>query len=182
MFKDPNFWQAWVDRYHELRLGVLSTAHVHAAIDEFAAQLNPGNAGSAPAKRSGTRWIGPRGAAGNTPGTDGTYVGEVAWLKNWWASRLAFMDGQFTRPAVPNLAAGPVPSGSMISLSSPSQSTSGVKIYYTLDDTDPRARATVPYPTSVLAATLVPETNAVFRHRPNQRHDRRPLGHAMARR
>ena len=162
MFKDPNFWQAWVDRYTALRQNVLSTAHINAVINEFANELNPGNAASTPTKRSATRWIGPRGAAANTPGTDGTYLGEVAWLKNWWSMRLSFMDGQFTRPVVASVPDGPVPSGTVVSLSSPSQSTSGVKIYYTTATADPRAPATAPYPTSVLAATFVPETNPVF--------------------
>jgi hypothetical protein len=164
MFRDPNFWQAWIDRYHELRLGVLSTANVHAVIDEFAAQLNPGDAASTPAKRSGTRWLGPRGAAGNTPGTNGQYTGEVAWLKNWWSSRLNFMDGQFTRPAVASIPDGPITAGTTVTLTSPSTSTPGVKIYYTTDGTDPRPRATVPdtiAPVATVAATLIADNNPV---------------------
>jgi hypothetical protein len=52
MFRDVNFWQAWIDRLHQLRQGTLATANIHARIDEFASQLNPGNAAGTPAKRS----------------------------------------------------------------------------------------------------------------------------------
>jgi hypothetical protein len=155
MFRDPNFWQAWIDRYAELRKGVLSTAHVHAVIDEFVAQVNPGDAANTPAKRNGTRWSGF---------PTGSYPGEITALKNWWANRLNFMDGQFTRPAVGSLAEGPTTAGSTVTLTSPSSSTPGVKIYYTTDGTDPRPRATVPDTINLvetLVATIVPETNPV---------------------
>ena len=150
MFGDPNFWQAWIDRLHELRQGPLSTATIAAYIDEFANQLNPGNAVDTPAKRSAQRWSvsAPRPATSNTPITnnsfDGQYTGEVTWLKYWWERRLAFMDSQVTRPAVANLPQGQVPAGTMVTLSSPSQSQAGVKIYYTTDMTDPRPRAPGP--------------------------------------
>jgi|GEM_PF-4901063 len=161
MFKDPNFWQLLIDRYHQMRMGALSTANVHAQIDAFAEQLNPGNAASTPAKRSGTRWIGPRGASGSTPGTNGTFPGEIAWLKNWWNSRLNFMDGQFTRPAAASVPSGPVTPGTQVTLTSPSQVTPGVKIYYTTDGTDPRERPTAPPGTGVTIATLLPEISTV---------------------
>jgi CotH kinase protein/Lamin Tail Domain len=168
MFMDPNFWQAYIDRYHELRLGPLSTAHVHARIDEFANQLNPGNAASTPAKRSGTRWIGPRASGSNTAITNNTfngqYTGEIAWLKYWWQKRLEFMDGQFTRPAVASLPPGPVAPGSQVTLTSPSLSTPGVKILYTTNGTDPRPAATAPEPgagTGVTIATFLPEIGTV---------------------
>lgn len=157
MFTDPNFWQAWIDRLNELRQGPLATAIIHARIDDFANQLNPGNAADTPAKRTVIRWStqAPRAAASNTAITnslfDGTYLGEVAWLKYWWQKRLAFMDSQVTRPAVPSTPSGAVAVGSTVTLSSPSQSLPGVKIYYTTDGTDPRPRAPGPMvsPTAV---------------------------------
>ena len=54
MFKDPNFWQQFIDRFHELRQGAWSTAAVHARIDEFVAQLNPGDAANTPANATTT--------------------------------------------------------------------------------------------------------------------------------
>ena len=150
MFADPNFWQAWIDRLHQLRQGPLATATLNARMDEFASQLNPGNAVGTPAKRSAIRWTvsAPRTAASNTAITnnlfDGQYTGEVAWLKYWWDRRLTFMDSRFTRPAVANIPPGKVAVGTKVSLSSPSQSIVGVKIYYTTDGTDPRPRAPGP--------------------------------------
>ena len=139
MFRDSNFWQRWVDRLHELRQGPLSTAHVHAVIDEFAAIVAPPGLPSTPAQRNITRWgQNPRGASGSTPGTNGTFAGEIQWLKNWWQSRLNFMDGQFTRPATPSIPGGPIAPNSSVTLTSPSTATAGVKIYYTTDGSDPR--------------------------------------------
>jgi hypothetical protein len=174
MFQDPNFWQAWIDRLEELRQGVLSTAHVHALIDEYTELLDPGNGPNTPAKRNFQKFtaVPPRGASGNTPGTNGTFRGEAQWLKNWWGKagavtqdgRLDFMDGQFTRPAAADLPSGPVAGGSTVSLMSPSSSTPGVKIYYTTDGTDPRKPATAPLPTAgtgVTIATILPEISPV---------------------
>ena len=178
MFDDPNYWQATIDRYEELRRSVLSTAHVHAIVNEWTEMMDPGNGANTPAKRNGTRWTaaggGPRGAAANTPGTDGTFRGEATWLKNWWGKagavtangRFDFVDGQFMRPPTGSLPGGPVPAGSNITLSSTSQSISGVKIYYTTDGTDPRAPATAPLTlyspgAASTIATLLPDISPV---------------------
>jgi hypothetical protein len=162
MFRDPNFWQQWIDRYEELRRGVFSTANIHAQIDDFAGQLNPGDAASTPAKRSVARWIvvdnriAPRAASlnatyGYTNNTfNDQYTGEVAWLKYWWQSRLNFFDNEFTRPAVASVPSGTVQAGSTVTLSSPSQVTAGVQIFYTLDGTDPRQSNGMPAANAVV--------------------------------
>ncbi len=157
MFYDPNFWQKWIDRFDELRRGALATDHVVARIDAYAKLLNPGDGPNTPAKRSIQRWPTqtPRGAGSNTPITndlfDGTFTGEVAWLKYFWSNRLSFMDSQFTRPAVSSLPPGKVAAGSKVTLTSPSQATAGVTIYYTTDGTDPRppGPGTTPSPSAV---------------------------------
>ncbi len=144
MFLDPNFFQAWIDRLHVLRQGVLATATIHARIDELAAILNPKDGPDTPAKRSIARWpaVGTRGAGSNTAITNGlfigTFPGEIAWLKYYFQKRLDFMDSQLTRPAVPSLPAGKVPAGSKVTFTSPSLAATDVKIYYTTDGTDPR--------------------------------------------
>jgi hypothetical protein len=146
MFNDPNFWQAWIDRLHQLRQGPLATAAVHARIDELVNQINPGDGADTPVKRSIARWplSAARTSASNTAITndcfDGQYTGEVAWLKYWWEHRLEFMDSQVTRPPVADLPPGRVPAGSTVTLTSPSLSVPGARIYYTLDGTDPRSR------------------------------------------
>jgi len=149
MFRDPNYWQMFIDRYHAWRQGPWSTAAIHARIDEFVAQVNPGDTTTTPAKRNIARWgQAPRGAGSNNTLTNNTfngqYTGEIAWLKHWWASRLNFMDNQFTRPVTANFPSGPVPVNSALVLTSPSLATPGVRIYYTTDGTDPRLPATAP--------------------------------------
>ena len=42
------------------------------------------------------------------PARYGGWSGEVSHLRSWIASRLAWMDQQFTRPPVSNVAGGPV--------------------------------------------------------------------------
>ena len=90
MFADPNYWQATIDRYEELRRGVLSTAHVHAIIDEWTELLDPGNGANTPAKRNFQKFGGYR-AAGTfiagipAVGTNGTFRGEA---KNFYTLQL----------------------------------------------------------------------------------------------
>lgn len=138
LFNDPVFWQLWVDRLGELRRGALSTGHVHAAVDALAARLSPGglNAPGTPVERNFQRWPTrpPRSAGAATPGTDGTWAGEIAWLKHWWAQRLTFADSQFTVAPALTVLPGPVPS---FVLSSPSLQRPGAKIYFTTNGTDP---------------------------------------------
>ena len=164
MFQDPNFWQQWVDRLDAMRQPALSTSHVVAVVDELTAPLAAGGA-STPVSRNLQRWTAmpPRGANTNTPGTNGTWAGEVAYLKTWWTQRLGFMDGQFTRPVIASPAPGVVAPGSVISLSSPSTALPGVQIYFTTDGTDPRPPATRRYPLGgvPVVTTLLPEISPV---------------------
>ena len=39
MFTDIDFWQAWIDRYQDLRATLLSTNHIYADIDSLVAQV-----------------------------------------------------------------------------------------------------------------------------------------------
>ena len=39
MFTDIDFWQHWIDRYEDLRTGLLSTNHIYADIDALVAQV-----------------------------------------------------------------------------------------------------------------------------------------------
>ena len=164
MFRDPNFWQEWVDRFDVLRRSSLETAHVMEVINELSAPLSAGG-GSTPVSRNFQRWsaMPPRAAAAAAPGTNGTWAGEIAWLKTWWTQRLAFMDGQFMRPTASDLAPGVVAAGSTVSLTSSSTASGGVKIYYTTDGSDPRPPATERYPVAgvPLVTTLMPETSSV---------------------
>lgn len=152
LFRDPNFWQRWIDRYAELRAGPLSDEAVHAAISWQAAEL----AEAAP--RNFARWpeVAPR---------FGGWTGEINHLETWLRNRLNWMDAQFTRPPVADRTGGHVERGTVVTLTSPSLAKPGVKIFYTTDGTDPR-----PFDDTqgqeVLTHTLVSRTSPVRAHIP----------------
>lgn len=39
LFRDPDFWQKWIDRYQELRRSHLSTSNMHSLIDRLTAEV-----------------------------------------------------------------------------------------------------------------------------------------------
>jgi len=133
LFTDPDFWQRYIDRYQEWRQSALSVSNINADIDMLTAQIR----GAQPRDRS--RWgLNPRSgtvsAGGYSYNFNGTYQGEVDWIKRWYAERLSFMDSEFvSRPAI-SRPSGPVTVGTTVTISAPAGT-----IYYTLDGTDPRA-------------------------------------------
>ena len=135
MFTDIDFFQAWIDRYENLRAGVLSTNHIYADIDALVAQVaaeEPREAARWPsltAPRSGTITI-----SGYSYTFPGTYQGEVNFLKKWYADRLNFMDTNFVAKPVFNNNTGAFTNGASLTLTAP-----GATIYYTTDGSDPRA-------------------------------------------
>ncbi|HTY88827.1 MAG TPA: CotH kinase family protein [Candidatus Acidoferrum sp.] len=134
MFTDIDFWQAWIDRYEDLRAGALSTNHIYADIDALVAQVQaeePREAARWPsltAPRSGTITI-----SGYSYTFPGTYQGEVNFLKKWYADRLNFMDTNFVAKPVFNNLTGAFTNGATLTLTAP-----GATIYYTTNGTDPR--------------------------------------------
>jgi hypothetical protein len=125
LFRDENFWQRWIDRFGELRRGVLSDANVQALVNAQAAEITDA------AGRNFARWT-------DKPPRPGGWTGEVDHLRSWLTSRLNWMDSQFTRPPVANTAGGPVTAGFPLDLTLPSSAKPGTVIYYTTDGTDPR--------------------------------------------
>ncbi len=121
LFADRDFQQAYCDRWNELREGELSTEHVNALIDSMADEVREAQA------RNEERWD-------EVPPEYGSWQGEINHLKDWLATRSAWIDNEFvTRPNA-SPAAGALPTGEMISLTGHRQGT----IYYTTDSTDPR--------------------------------------------
>ena len=120
LFADVNFWQAWIDRYQDLREGLFSDRSLFALIDMMNAQVVE----SAP--RDLARWSQSK--------RGGTQATEIAFLKNWLGKHTAFMDGQLLDKPDVLAASGQVASGAQINLSGPA----GATIYYTLDGSDPR--------------------------------------------
>ena len=136
LFTDPDFWQKWIDRYEELRGGILSTNHLFADIDALVAQVRREE------PREIARWPGwttPRSGridygTGYAYTFPGTYDGEVAFLKRWYSDRFQFIDTNLlARPLlVSNVLVGA--SGSAVTMTGPA----GARIYYSLDGSDPR--------------------------------------------
>ncbi|MBI3868449.1 MAG: immunoglobulin domain-containing protein, partial [Verrucomicrobia bacterium] len=120
MFADPAFFQAFIDRYQELREGLYSTPNFFALMDRLNSEV------SESAVRDLALWQnGKRG---------GTQATELAFFKNWIKSRFLFMDTNFlAKPRLSQLG-GTVAPGTQITLTAPAKST----IYYTLDGSDPR--------------------------------------------
>ena len=119
--EDPEFMQRAIDRWGELRAGVLSTSRVLSRVDELAAQLKEAQA------RNFRRWpiMGRRVHPNDFVGD--TYEEEIKWMKQWIQRRLSWMDSQFV--AAPTVHE----SNGALTL----KGGSG-KIYYTLDGSDPR--------------------------------------------
>jgi len=157
MFTDPDFWQKWIDRYEDLRAGMLSTNHIYADIDALVAQVRqeePREIARWPGwttPRSGTYSYGS-GFAYTFPGT---YDGEVTFLKQWYANRLQFIDTNLlAQPTlVSNVVAGS--SGATVTMRGPA----GATIYYTVDGSDPRRSGGVISPTAHLYQSPVAITS-----------------------
>jgi hypothetical protein len=138
MFQDIDFWQGWIDRYQELRRDVYLTTNVLAVIDGLAGPLSNAQKREVNLWRgSGTSDTSPRSGLVTVTGYsntfDGTFRGEVDFLKNWWSNRLGFIDSEFVTWPSLSRGAGAITNGFPLSITAPA----GV-IYYTLDGTDPR--------------------------------------------
>ncbi len=121
--RDPEFAQAWIDRWQSLRPNELSAARLTALVESSAAQIGP-----AAAARDAVKWR-DNGTGGNTPRFPGAWEAEIANLKNWLERRVAWIDSQFTAP--PSITS----SGGTITLTP----VAGTPIAYTTDGSDPRS-------------------------------------------
>jgi hypothetical protein len=130
---DPDFYQKIIDRWGVLRLDVLNVTNIFARIDQVTNYLWEAK------DREFKRW--PRLGTYVWPNCDGaaggwdidyvnptTYDGIISQFKSWIRGRYLWLDQQFLR--APTL----VTNGSMLSMSAPAGT-----IYYTLNNTDPRA-------------------------------------------
>ncbi len=130
LFRAPDFWQAWIDRYQQERLPgrSLHLDNVNARIDQFYNELKD----IQPRERA--RW------SVNTRGTNGagsgTYLTEIIWKKNWYAARLDFIDTNFLDMPIMSSSGGLVASGLEVNIL-PSTKP-GSSVIYTTDGTDPR--------------------------------------------
>ncbi|NLF30952.1 MAG: LEPR-XLL domain-containing protein, partial [Planctomycetes bacterium] len=130
LFGDADFYQGAVDRWGDLRSGMLSVDAMMQDIDDVVALLAEAQ------PRDQARWD----TLGEYiwPNPDGyedrtTYLSEVNYLKNWLTQRVNWIDAQY--PAIPNFSQAnvPVDPGTPITMTA-----AGGTIYYTLDGSDPR--------------------------------------------
>lgn len=120
LFRDPDFWQLWVDRWQELRQDQFSGTHLNGLIDRLSDELREAQ------PRQLAKWdLQPRG---------GTYQSEIDWMKEWLSNRVDFIDDQLTAKPAIALSAGAEANQSTVTLAVPNNAT----VYYTLDGTDPR--------------------------------------------
>ena len=127
LFQDPNFYQAWIDRWQALRESEMSDSKLTELVDHFAARVE------ATQERNFDRWpeVSPNGGEfSNLPG----WEGEVDHLKQWLVRRAAWIDSQFLSKPTFSQAGGSFTPGTMLTILSPDN-----EVYYTTDDTDPRA-------------------------------------------
>jgi hypothetical protein len=130
LFRAPDFWQAWIDRYQTERQpgGSLTTTNINARIDQLYNQLKDAQ------PRERLRWsINTRGTNGTG---SGTYADEVQWKKHWYNARLNFMDTNFLDLPIIGGTRGLVSPGSLVSVIPAGKA--GSSVIYTLDGTDPR--------------------------------------------
>jgi hypothetical protein len=144
MFTDPDFWQAWIDRYQELREGPLRTEHIMEVVEGMFDELREAE------PRERTRWRHyPRSGVQSTNGYTfdfgpREYDSELRFKRQWFSDRLSFIDTNLLSRPVFSHAGGEVPAGFVLKISAAPGST----IYYTLDGTDPRG------PTNAVSASL----------------------------
>ena len=103
--RDPDYWQAFTDRWCELRGGVLADEKFLADIDANAALLS-----IEAADRNFERWdVLGKFTVISPPGFQerDTFQKEVDYLKDWLVDRAAWIDSQFLQP--PTLAHRPGP-------------------------------------------------------------------------
>ena len=120
LFRDPNFWQLWIDRWQQVRSAQLSDRSINAMIDSFAAQVEES------ADRDFARWRQRKRGV--------TQSGEILHLKSWLLDRSNFMDTNvLSRPQF-SRASGHFGADFSFSIVGPA----GAEIYYSLDGSDPR--------------------------------------------
>jgi hypothetical protein len=148
LFEDPEFQLQYADRWFALRRGRFTTPRLVGTVESYATLLDE------PAARNYVRWptlglyVWPNYFIAKT------YREEITWMQGWLAGRLTWLDGQVAlefAPAPPafNREGGPVRPGFELTM------TAAGPIYYTLDGSDPRARAGPILPPT--GTTLVPQ-------------------------
>lgn len=132
LFRDVDFYQAYIDRWQELRRGPLARSAVNELIDS----INAGISAQA-VTRDLARWNQAKRSWSSslTPSTmPASQAAEVQRLKDFLQLRANFFDTQWVGPVTADVPPGLIAPGTQVTLTGPANSV----IYYTLDGTDPR--------------------------------------------
>ena len=81
LFQNPNFWQAYIDRFQELNAGPFGIPGLCALIDRLNQEVKES------AVRDMVRWKQPK--------RGGSQESEIAYFKEWLARRIRFMETNF---------------------------------------------------------------------------------------
>jgi hypothetical protein len=115
--RDPDFMQAWIDRWQSLRRDAFSDAKLTGLADTLASQIS-----LEAAARDVARWPDNESRFGSS------FLGEVDNLKAWLTGHASWIDSQFTAEPVMVAEEGGVRV----------EPPAGLQLAYTLDGTDPR--------------------------------------------
>ncbi|MDG2380686.1 MAG: lamin tail domain-containing protein [Pirellulaceae bacterium] len=93
LFRDPGFWQQYIDRWQMWRQSVFSDTNISNVISELAQQIGDAS------DRNAVRW--PNNAFRETSGynsgfLDGSFQGEVDHMRHWMFARTRFLDDLFS--------------------------------------------------------------------------------------
>ena len=124
----PNFWQAWIDRWFQLREEEISDANMASIVQTMAAQLEEAQ------PRDTAKWRQTPNGGRYAPADMRNWEGEVVHLRNWLSARAKWIDERFAAPAAITPEGGKFSPGQQIAMSS-----AAGRVYYTTDGTDPRA-------------------------------------------
>lgn len=114
--QNRDFLQLWIDRWAEVRSGVLSSSNISIILENWRQEI------SEAAARDQSRW-----------NQTSNWNNEVTHLKNWLVNRAGWVDSRWRlRPSL-SRAGGLVSPGTQIALTRPAGT-----VYYTLDGSDPR--------------------------------------------
>ncbi len=131
---DPEFMQAYIDKWTDLRRGSFASTNLAALVDTQSAAIT-----TTVAARSGL--------------TSSAWTANLATMKTWMTDRAAAMDAQFTAPAVLSHSGGSVPAGFTLGITAPSGA-----IWFTTDGSDPRLRGGSVSSTAASFSAAVPVT------------------------
>jgi hypothetical protein len=133
LFEDEEFLQRYIDRWPQLRRTVFVTANILSRIDEMAVELEPA------AIPNHQLWYASPIGPGTNASASAMFYKQVDRMKEWIAGRLAWIDSQGFPP--PEIAVVKLPTdGDEQEEFETTLSCQAGRIFYTINDTDPRAR------------------------------------------